>query len=191
MMQPADNRHLNHPADLRRLNLSRRRRVLTEREMRAAIVIVIDVRSQDTPQRSLVEDDHMVQALTANGTDQSLRVRILPWAPRRGLDCLDAHRCHAVPEGFSIDSVPIAQQEPGSGVPGKRLPNLLRRPLRRRMGGDRKYARIAKRVGGELVRSQAEDGSWRLFDGYEIDMTAEMLVWLDEIQQAVGSGERN
>ena len=55
--------------------------------------------------------------------------------------------------------------------------------------GDRKYARIAKRVGGELVRSQAEDGSWRLFDGYEIDMTAEMLVWLDEIQQAVGAGE--
>ena len=51
---------------------------------------------------------------------------------------------------------------------------------------DDKYADIAQHVGKELLRSQAEDGSWSLFGGYQIDMAAEMLVWLDEIQQTLG-----
>ncbi len=76
MMQPANNRHLDHPAHLRRLNVSRDWRVLAQREMSSGIVIVIDVRSQDTFQRSLTEDDHMVQAFSADGTNQALRVRI-------------------------------------------------------------------------------------------------------------------
>lgn len=54
--------------------------------------------------------------------------------------------------------------------------------------GEDRYADIAQHVGRELLRSQADDGSWSLFDGYQVDMAAEMLVWLDEIQQALGTG---
>ena len=54
--------------------------------------------------------------------------------------------------------------------------------------GEDKYADIAQHVGRELLRSQAADGSWSLFDGYQVDMAAEMLVWLDEMQQALGAG---
>jgi hypothetical protein len=83
MMQPADNWHLDHPAKLRRLDLPRDRRVLVGREVGSEILIVIDMRSQDAFQRSLVEDDHMVQALSPDGADQALRKWILPRAPRR------------------------------------------------------------------------------------------------------------
>ncbi len=41
MMQPADNRHLDHPADLRRLDLPRCRGVLAQRKMSSIIVIVV------------------------------------------------------------------------------------------------------------------------------------------------------
>ena len=53
--------------------------------------------------------------------------------------------------------------------------------------GEDKNADIAQHVGRELLRSPADDGSWSLFDGYQVDLAAEMLVWLDEIQQALGT----
>ena len=78
VMQLADNWHLDHPAELRRLDISRCRRILAERKMPAEILIVIDIRSQDALQRSFVEYDHVLQALTAHGTDQPLRVGVDP-----------------------------------------------------------------------------------------------------------------
>jgi hypothetical protein len=45
---------------------------------------------------------------------------------------------------------------------------------------------MALRVGRNLVSTQSEDGSWR-FESMSInDVTAEMVVWLDEIDQACG-----
>ena len=130
MMQPADNWHLDHSAKLRRLDLPLDRRVLVEREVGSEILIVIDVRSQLAFQRSFVEDDHVVQALSPDGTDQALRERILPGALRRGLDLFDAHCLHAVPTDLAIDSIPIVQQESRRRLPRKRLANLLSRPFR-------------------------------------------------------------
>ena len=46
--------------------------------MRPTMLMVVDVRSQYSPQRSLVEDDHMVQTLSANRPDQPFHMRILP-----------------------------------------------------------------------------------------------------------------
>jgi hypothetical protein len=54
--------------------------------------------------------------------------------------------------------------------------------------GELKYRDMAVRVGDNLMAVQTEDGAWLALDEErpDIDMTAEMTVWLDEIYQAVG-----
>ena len=56
--------------------------------------------------------------------------------------------------------------------------------------GEQKYREMAVRAGDNLIAVQGDDGSWRsmVTDKPDIDMTAEMTVWLDEIYQAVGDG---
>ncbi len=57
--------------------------------------------------------------------------------------------------------------------------------------GDEKFREIAVRVGDNLVDSQLEDGAWAWpemgLTGPHNDITAEMVVWLDEIHQATGA----
>lgn len=57
--------------------------------------------------------------------------------------------------------------------------------------GDPSYRDMAVRVGNQLVAQQASDGSWNWHTATgelepSNDITAEMVVWLDEIHQAVG-----
>ena len=56
--------------------------------------------------------------------------------------------------------------------------------------GEDKYREIAVRVGDNLIDTQTESGAWTWpVSGRNVphnDITAEMVVWLDEIHQAVG-----
>ncbi len=52
--------------------------------------------------------------------------------------------------------------------------------------GDPIWRKLAERVGDWLISKQAANGSWEAGDA-TIDYTCEMLVWLDEIDQALGS----
>ena len=54
--------------------------------------------------------------------------------------------------------------------------------------GERKYRDMAVKIGDNVVEQQAPDGSWSSVgsEGPSNDATAEMVVWLDEIYQAVG-----
>ncbi len=52
--------------------------------------------------------------------------------------------------------------------------------------GERKYAELAARVGDNLLASQSEEGAWRFGRMNSNDATAEMVVWLDEVHQALG-----
>ena len=56
---------------------------------------------------------------------------------------------------------------------------------------EEKYRDMAIRVGDNLVDAQMEDGAWAWpemgLTGPHNDITAEMVVWLDEIHQATGS----
>ena len=58
--------------------------------------------------------------------------------------------------------------------------------------GEAKYRDVAIRVGDNLVQAQLENGAWAWpemgLTGPHNDITAEMVVWLDEIHQAVGDG---
>ena len=54
--------------------------------------------------------------------------------------------------------------------------------------GERKYRDMAVKIGNNIVEQQSPDGSWSSVgtEGPSNDATAEMVVWLDEVYQAVG-----
>ncbi len=56
--------------------------------------------------------------------------------------------------------------------------------------GKRKYSDMAIRVGDNLIAAQKDNGSWHgiadMPDVPSNDITAELVVWLDEVHQAVG-----
>lgn len=51
-------------------------RVLRKSEMRSGLMIVPDVGSEDAPKMGLVDDDHVVETLASDGSDQAFDVRI-------------------------------------------------------------------------------------------------------------------
>ena len=54
------------------------RAVLVEREMRPGVMMILKIARQDAAQVTLVEDDNVIQAFTADRTDETLGVGILP-----------------------------------------------------------------------------------------------------------------
>ena len=54
--------------------------------------------------------------------------------------------------------------------------------------GERKYRDMAVRIGDNIIAAQADEGYWCSVDETtpSNDTTAEMVVWLDEVHQAVG-----
>jgi len=65
MMKSTDHRNLNDVPLVRRLHGSRIRRVLFQREVRAAAVIMREITPKEPEQVMLVEDDHMVDTISA------------------------------------------------------------------------------------------------------------------------------
>ena len=57
--------------------------------------------------------------------------------------------------------------------------------------GEEKYRHLATRIGDSILSHQAQEGYWY---GQSVDkepslnLTAEMVIWLDEINQAFGHG---
>ena len=54
--------------------------------------------------------------------------------------------------------------------------------------GEAKYRELAVTVGDNMIAQQAADGCWDWQGSRSNDITAEMVVWLDEVYQSVGSG---
>ena len=60
-----------------------RGRILSQRQVRARLIVIRRIRSKNSPQVLLTEDQHPVQALAAHGADQAFRIAILPRRSRR------------------------------------------------------------------------------------------------------------
>jgi rhamnogalacturonyl hydrolase YesR len=57
--------------------------------------------------------------------------------------------------------------------------------------GEQQYRNMAIRVGDNLIKTQTDEGFWETELGNGVpgnDATAELIVWLDEVYQAVGEG---
>jgi len=91
-------------------------------------MIVVKVFGQNALQMALAKYDHVVQALTADGSDQTFGVRILPRRPRGGDYFLDAHVLHPVTEVPAVDAVPVAKQKTRSFLERKHFDDLLSGP---------------------------------------------------------------
>src|SRR6266849_6316749 len=100
--------------------------------MRARPRVVMEIASQNPPQRRLVPYNDVIQALAANRSDQSFYIWILPRRSRRRDHFFDPH---ALREGnpFSSENRISIPDQILRRFPWKRFSNLLRRPLFARM----------------------------------------------------------
>ena len=81
----------------------------------------------------LVENDDVIQKLSAKTTDHAFNISVLPGRGRRRDDLIDTERIDLLPNSITIDTVAISQQITRSGVERKRFNELLGSPLGRRM----------------------------------------------------------
>src|SRR5467141_2482377 len=107
------------------------RRILVQIPMCSDGVVVMGVRFQNATQMRLAQDNHMIDALAPDRSDQPFGKAILP---RRGW-CSglvpDAHGTQAARDDNAIDSIPISDHIARSHVPRKSLRYLTCNPFGR------------------------------------------------------------
>src|ERR1700721_135430 len=111
------------------LHGSRFRSIFGQRQMSSGVLVVGKITSQSPAQRSFIPHDDVVQAFPANGTDQPLHKRILPWRSRRGNHFLYPQAFRHFYPVIPGDRIAVAQKISAPLVPGKRFPDLLHRPI--------------------------------------------------------------
>ena len=78
MMEAADHRRLDDSAFVRALHQSWLRGILLQGEVCSGPVVVDEVLAQQATQMGPVQHHDVVETLTAEGADETFRVRILP-----------------------------------------------------------------------------------------------------------------
>jgi len=135
VMEAADFRRRHDTAGRGRLDNPRRRAVLRECEMCAGEHVVRDIAREHPAQAGLVHHDHVIEALASHGADDALNVGVLPRRARRCADGLDMHAAErGCDRGERI--VAVMHEIARRSVFWEGIPQLLRRPVRRRMIGN-------------------------------------------------------
>jgi hypothetical protein len=96
--------------------------------VRARFVIIPEILLEKAPKVSVIYNNHVVQALTSDATDQALRVAILPrafWCDRY---FLDTYSFNTQSELLTVDSIAISNHVLWRAVIRKCFDNLLRSP---------------------------------------------------------------
>jgi len=128
VVQAADSRKRNDSSALKSFNVAAMRRSLPQGLVNSIVVIVADVASKKSAEMLCPEYDHVIEAIAADGSDDPLRVWILPRATRCADDFFDTHRLHSSDELLAVYSIAIAEQVTRNFVPRKRLGDLTSRP---------------------------------------------------------------
>src|SRR5216684_2577194 len=116
--------------------------------MRSDTVVVMGVRFQNPTQMHLAQDNHMIDALAPDRSDQPFGKAILPRRGWRGGLVPDAHGAKSACDNAPIDPIPIADEVVRSLIPGKGLCYLTCNPFCRRICSD---------VGPDEVSAAAPD----------------------------------
>ena len=130
-------------------------------------MVVVHVLSKHSPEMPLIEDDHMVEALTPDRPDHPLGVRVLPGRPSCGLDLLDAKRRYPTCEIEAVDPVSISDEISWNCFPLESLGDLLACPRRSRVRGDIEMEDLPSCVVQDEEDVQNSEGGSR--HGEEID----------------------
>lgn len=89
-MEAADLGERHDAATIGKAASSRDGRVLVQGEVCSRLVVIGEVGSEDPAEMPFVQDDDMVQALSADRADQSFDVAVLPRRSRSNRNILDA-----------------------------------------------------------------------------------------------------
>ena len=82
---------------------------------------------------SVVQDDDVVECISANSADDPLAVGVLPGTLGCNFNLFDIEVLNPVPQYATVDRVPIPQQVARRGIPGKGFHDLLGCSLRCRV----------------------------------------------------------
>src|SRR5450432_1610990 len=115
-------------------------------------MVIDEIGFQDPLEMVFAENDHMVETLAADRSDQALDEGVLPGRARRTQDFLDAHAGEPSAEGGAVDPVAVAHQVRRRAGFGERLDDLLSGPGRGWGPGDVEVQDTAA-----IVRQHDED----------------------------------
>ena len=104
--------------------------------MRARLIVIRHVATQDSQPVALVECDDVIEAVPAQWSNAPVGICVLPRGTGGDNDVLKAEGRNPSSETLAIDPVPIANDVPGSRRPRQRFDHLLGGPSRRRVSGD-------------------------------------------------------
>ena len=130
MMQAAQPLHRNNPvtgAGLAR-GFPASGRSLCQCEMSAVLVVIANVIIHETFQMLLVQNNHMVEQISAAVANPALGEAVLPWAPKTGPLWLDIETPYRLNHFFVELSTAIKDQVTGRGIVRERFPQLLDHP---------------------------------------------------------------
>jgi hypothetical protein len=121
MVQHADLRDFYDSSGCCGLNQSTDRRVLAQREVCPGVFVGVEVGLEDSPQTGLVHNNHVIQTLSTNRSDQPLDVGVLPGRLRGRENFPNAEPLRGFVESLSVASIPIPQQLTWRAVPRERF----------------------------------------------------------------------
>ena len=126
-MQSAEMRLCEDPADT--LSLAWNRRVLVQRQMRAGLVVICHVRSQQVPKVTLAKNNNMVEYLSPDRANQPFSIGVLPWRSRCRWSVTNAHRAKPPDECFAIGAIAITHDIIRRSLPAASLRQLSSNPF--------------------------------------------------------------
>ena len=171
MVQAADFRDLNDISRFQCLNWPWVRSVLVQGQMSPGIEIVPEVSLQRPSQMPLTEHNHVIDALSANASNDPFREWILPGTSCCRQHLLNAHSLNPISELATVDSVTVSYEISRRRVFWERFDDLLCRPFCRGMLGDieMQHAATLMRQHNEYKQnSQLQCGNGEEVDGNQL-----------------------
>ena len=153
MMQSADLGNFDHPAKRGRLDRSADRRIFVEGEVRSKIFVVLEIIFQDAAQSDFIEDNDVIQAFAAKGTDQPLDIGVLPRAARRSKNFVNAHPLGRLRKLVPVYCIAVTQQISWGSIPREGFEKLPRSPFLSGKGSDGEM----KRTSAIMVENQEDE----------------------------------
>jgi hypothetical protein len=118
--------------------------------MRASVVVISLVRSQQVAKVPLAEHNDMVKAIPSDRTDEPFRISVLPW--RSWCDRLipNTHCSEPLDDDIAIDAIPIANDISWRLLPAVGFGQLMGNPMGARACGHTLFFPkiISGRIGG-------------------------------------------
>ncbi len=106
-------------AELSRLIRAVVGRVLSQGKVHSVLVVPVEEFGEQALGVPFAQDDQVVEALAAEGADDSLRESVHLRGSHRGADLADAEAPYSARECEPVSSIAVADEQPRCGVPGK------------------------------------------------------------------------